>query len=256
MPHGAQQSTGWPLKQLRHGLLRLTPARFQVPIRYWYHRLRNDLEPELLALRELLPSRRTAIDVGANWGCYTYRLSHLCDAVEAFEPIPACVSLLTALARPNVTVHAVALSSSPGQRDLYVPRRQAEADYGYASLRPPPVCAETLRVDVRTLDEYGVRNVSFLKVDVEGHELEVLKGGRETIRRERPLMLVELEQRHLNMPIAKAFEEVTRYGYRGQFLLRGELMPLGRFSPDIYQTLDDEGLPVRPYVNNFLFVPE
>ena len=52
-------------------------------------------------------------------------------------------------------------------------------------------------VQVRRLDEFGISKVDFIKIDVEGHELEVLKGGAATIEASRPILLIEIEDDNL-----------------------------------------------------------
>ena len=55
---------------------------------------------------------------------------------------------------------------------------------------------ETIRVPLRTLDSYNLSNIGFIKIDVEGHELDVLRGAEVTLRRDQPNLLIEIENRH------------------------------------------------------------
>jgi FkbM family methyltransferase len=52
-------------------------------------------------------------------------------------------------------------------------------------------------VPLRTLDCYSLEDLSFVKIDVEGHEVEFLRGAAHLIRRERPHLLVEVGEKHL-----------------------------------------------------------
>jgi FkbM family methyltransferase len=86
-------------------------------------------------------------------------------------------------------VHAVALSNRSGTAEFVVPvSEQGMALHLGGSLNAGTAeqgAAQRFQVEVRTLDSYGLRDVRAVKVDVEGSEMEVLEGGRETILRDR-----------------------------------------------------------------------
>jgi hypothetical protein len=109
-------------------------------------------------------------------------------------------------------------------------------------------------VRVATLDSFDLHGVGLIKIDVEGAELGVLEGAVETLRRFRPLLLVEIEQRHHRAPIGGVFERLRALDYDGHFLDgRGVVRPIEEFDVERHQvaTLDN---PARgPYINNFLF---
>lgn len=185
------------VKLLRRGITPLLPAGRRLPFRYRLASL-DGVEPELTFLDRLGPNRGVALDIGANEGLFAYRLSRLYDRVLAFEVNdPLTGSLRAYAAGRNVEVHGVGLSSTEGAATLYVPVRSGRPLYGWASLRPGNLPeAEShleLLVRVRTLDSYGLEGVTFIKADVEGHEPELLAGAAETIRRNRPVVLLEVK---------------------------------------------------------------
>ena len=216
-------------------------------------------EPELRRLGEFVPSDRPAIDVGAWWGPWTYWLSRGGRRVTAVEPQPRLADFLRRVAGPSVDVKCIALSDAAGSAELVVPGRRrgqdalAHIDRGTACVRS----ALRERVDLIRLDDLGVRDVGFIKIDVEGHERAVVAGAQTTIARDRPSILVEIEQRHLgDVPIGTVFDAVTGHGYTGFFLYRGRWRTLADF--DVVRDQLDV-LPVlrsKRYVNNFVFVPE
>lgn len=237
---------------------RVLPARWFAPARYHWYRLRGILEPEVaLACAAARPGDRVA-DVGASWGVYTHALAACGAAVEAFEPFPACAAALAAYARghANVHVHAVALSDGEGEATLHVPHLGGSAVPTWGSLHAPDRGDRLLAVPVRrrTFDSFGFDDLRVMKVDVEGEELAVLRGARETIARTRPLLIVEIEQRHHQRPIGEVFAAVLALGYRGSFLHGGARHPLAAFHPREHQRAEfaDGG---GPYVNNFIFEP-
>jgi len=153
------------------------------------------LEDELFLLPLLTAARGLAVDVGANRGYYTCVMAGIFRDVVAFEPNPDVIAGIAAMRAANVTFHRCALSSSVGTSRLYVPQG-GETDYtGWGSLHPghfPGAAPITeLDVPVRRLDEFGLEGVAIIKIDVEGHEAEVLEGGRATIAASRPVVIVE-----------------------------------------------------------------
>ena len=236
--------------RLRKSLFSILPSDFHVPAIYYYMKINGLLEKELLFLEQILGRHDVAIDIGANEGVYTYRLSQLCKRVEAFEPQPECTALLRTYKKKNVRVHGCALSDVSGELDLHIPFLDGKPNSGYASVRLPESEHSTMRVPVRRLDDFHFESVSFIKIDVEGHEGKVLAGAQQTITRERPIMLVEIEQRHLGgVPMSVIFEQILQLSYSGFFLLNGILHPLSEFSFEKHQTK------LGSYVNNFLFRP-
>ena len=114
-------------------------------------------------------------------------------------------------------VHAVALSNRSGTAQFVVPvSEQGMALHLGGSLKAGAAeqgPAQRFQVEVRTLDSYGLRDVRAVKVDVEGSEMEVLEGGRETILRDRPALIVELLTGAHADPVAVAEAICATYGY-------------------------------------------
>jgi len=235
------------------------PAAWQPPIRFLYERTRGLLERELSVVASAIRRGDHVADVGANNGLYTHVFAKRGALVEAFEPQPECVDVLRAYAarRPlrNVQVHSVALSATEGIGTLHLPRGFASSPS--ASLRATPEADTALEVILERLDSFEFSDLTLMKIDVEGAELDVLRGAAETLRRCRPLLFVEIEQRHHREPIAAVFDEIARLGYEGAFLdSTGRLRSLSAFDVERHQlepALRPKGS--RPYINNFFFSP-
>lgn len=211
-------------------------------------------EAELRLLPEIVPPGRAAIDVGANKGVYTHYLSRLCPHVHAFEPNPKMHHLLRRTLPRNATAYPCALSDRNDTADLIVPIYGSVFSNVGASLNPLKKDRQhgTVTVETRTLDSFGFKNVGFVKIDVEGFEKTVLAGARELIARERPVILVEMEEGHTGEPIEASHAFMDQFDMEGFFVRGGQLMPLSAFDPDA-----DHRRKVRQpgYVNNFIFKP-
>jgi FkbM family methyltransferase len=151
--------------------------------------------PELAHLRNFLAGTRVAIDIGANCGLFTYRLSKRFECVHAFEINPPIAKPIQDYNSGRITVHLCGLSSTSGVARFYVPKFRGLILYGWGSLNSDnlPAAEELIEMDVqlKTLDEFGIDDVDFIKIDVEGHEFDVLRGGHATIQKSRPILLIE-----------------------------------------------------------------
>ena len=198
---------------LRRGVGPLVPTTFKLPFEYGLARL-GGCEPELAQLRHMGPNRGVAIDVGANRGLFTYPLARLYERVHAFEISPDLAAKLRQWGSPRLEVHATGLSAREGRATLYTPFFQGRRLDGWASLDPKNCpTAERLEetpVEIRTLDSFHLQGVTFIKADVEGHEPELLAGSRETIRSNRPIVLLEVKD--ANLPVVREF--FSSLGYR------------------------------------------
>lgn len=140
----------------------------------------------LTPLRDRVKSFECVVDVGSNVGNHAYFFKNICNAerVLCFEPLPDNFALLEKNC-PNCELHREGLSSEErtGHIQMTDPLDQ---NSGTAK-----ISASGTEVLLKTLDSYKLPNVSFIKIDVEGHELEVLKGAVETINTNKPDILVE-----------------------------------------------------------------
>ena len=241
----------------------ICPPRFRLPLLFHLKQLRRKLDSEITYLEDLVSQNGRAIDIGANKGLYSYPLSKLCKVVEAFEPQPWSAEIIVQSRINNIKVHNTALSDSKGKLTLYIPIIRGKPYSALASLQEPDCEHKDIEVSIKCLDDYNFQDVSFIKIDVEGHESQVIKGGRETILREKPILLVEIEQRHLgSKPIEVVFKEITDLGYEGFFLNQCKFSPLCKFSYKKHQEpfLQDDAKAIfrhknRGKVNNFIFRP-
>ena len=233
----------------------VVPGRF-----YLWDKLRRELshgEPEMRLLPFLADPARVSLDVGSFKGVYAYALIPHSAAVHAFEPNPSVYALLKrrldGLAGKVVT-HPIALSNVTGASELRVPNRERAFTHSRATLSEVAVTENFTSTPIRTarLDDLGIMNVGFIKIDAEGFERFVLEGARATIARDRPNMLIELEERHTQVPLAEMVAFVCALGYECLVLLNGVLTPFATFAK-----VRDDGAAAggKAAVNNFIFLP-
>lgn len=228
------------------------PARWRLGYKAW--REGRFGEREFRLLPQLVTPGRVALDVGANRGVWTYVLRGLAREVHAFEPNPKMFADLSAALKGRAHLHALALSDGAGEAEFRVPRgRRGYSNQG-GSLSAIAVPRDYGALTVRTarLDDLGIADVGFIKIDVEGAELAVIAGARETLRRDRPVMVVELEERHTGRPIEAMIGDIEAHGYAGFGLPGGVMTPWREIDMDLWH----RGRVGRPgYLFNFIFRP-
>jgi len=229
---------------------------YQLDLLYFYQRLMRNLESEIFLVKALSDVNGTAVDIGANYGVWSYHLSKIFSRVEAFEPINECCDVIRSTRRKNINVHNEALSSSPGNLELRIPVENSELLLQSARLGDVNGQFESRVVPVKTLDTYSVGKVRFIRIDVAGHEIEVLKGAERTIKQFKPVMIIEIEQRHLDFPMDDVFKLVESYGYNAFFLSGRKLRPYSVFSYELDQRPYLDDVSSCCYVNDFIFLPK
>lgn len=185
----------------------------------------------------------TILDVGAHDGLLALPLSRLPGArLLAFEPLPSAFARLDAAIRaahagvvpPHVALHRQALGAAPGGLTLSVPVldgvvqeqwASAAKDYsGFAS-----VAVERHAVEVVTIDSLGLPDLTHVKLDAEGFEEEVLRGGAATLRRCRPVLSLEVEERHRPGATRDVPALLAALGYETWFHHAGAFQPIAGF---------------------------
>lgn len=212
-------------------------------------------EPELRLLPELVDPTRAAVDVGANRGVWTHQLAGLCPRVYAFEPNPKMFAILEAARPANVEVRPIALSDRTGVAHLNVPWSKRGYSNQHASLEMNwSIDRKFGVVEIATarLDDLDLPPCGFIKIDVEGHEAAVVAGAADLIARDRPTLLIELEERHSDRSIEEAIAAVVGLGYDAFVYKDGALRGLEAFDADA----DHRAAVETPaYIFNFIFRP-
>ena len=220
-------------------------------------------EPEIKLLKSLVDPQKDSIDIGANKGIYTYFLSKLSRRVFAYEPNPELARVLAKAVPSNASVCAIALSDTTGEATLSVPLVDNFLYDQLGTLKATETTLErqgrTYQVPLQKLDNCQYDNIGFIKIDVEGHELSVIRGAENLIKTQRPNLLIEIEQKHHSeLDISAIFAEIITLGYEGFFLLDDELQNINKFEPEKHQNINNyAGLSSlgKTYICNFIFKP-
>lgn len=154
---------------------------------------------------------RVAVDVGAHCGLWSMQLAKQFGHLHAFEPVERhreCF-LANLAGCENVDLYGCGLGDKSGfvsieskpdssgdsrvaayaERDEWAePVRYDENDI---PIGPTPASANAPRIPLKTLDSFDLQDVDFIKIDTEGYELHVVRGAEETIKRCKPVMIVE-----------------------------------------------------------------
>lgn len=247
------------LRHLSHRLIPPAALKHQIAFRNWRRG-----EAEIRYLKDLVQPGRASVDVGAYLGAYTYFLARATPVVHAFEPQPQCFRFLTRAYAQPVHVYQCALSNREGTLGMEhandaIPNQGASLISGEKSAANKQnknyQSAEILDVEVRKLDSFALDNIGFIKIDAEGEETNVLEGAEITLSTHRPVLLIEIEQRHREGDIYEVFRHIESLGYAGEFLLDKKFHVLGTFSLEEHQQARLAGDKTKPYINNFIFRP-
>ena len=238
----------------------IIPNFLLLPIIYYYMKFSGKLDDDIFLLKDNIPNHIRAIDIGSNIGIYSYALSKSFKNVESFEPIDLITKRLKAYAKieKKITIHNVGLSNKNDDLQFYIPfiHDTNKLNYGLGSVIDPGGDREVVKVSVRCLDDYDFQKVGFIKIDTEGNELDVIKGAVKTIKRELPIILIEIEQRHLKKHnITDVFNSILSLGYEGSYLHNKKEYPLTTFSYEQHQKPYLNNIYSKDYINNFWFKP-
>ncbi len=220
-------------------------------------------EKEVCLFKYLIPKGKLAVDVGANFGMMSYYILKHTNRVTAFEPNPFLAARLRRTFKNKVAVKELALSDYNGQVTMYIPQKGGQLLDMLGSLEKDSVEANDLfevKVQAARFDDLGLDGVGFIKIDVEGHELSVLRGAKETLRTHRPCLLIEAEESHRKSAISSTRDFLAEFDYQGFFLLNEKLVKIEKFVTELYQTTSTTGSGPsqmkRVYINNFIFIPK
>jgi len=222
-----------------------------------------------------ISNTNAAIDVGACGGEFSYIMARCFKQVLSVEPTSDMASRLRASLPSNCEVIECALGKVCGEVDLRIPKigdssmhalaTIADHDFDFSNIGT----VDIVKVKQTTIDKLASERSlkpSFIKIDVEGYEGEVLFGAGKIIKSWRPILMIEIEKRH-NKKFGEIFTFLNSYGYV-PYHFRGEKLQLSDTSvvDESYDYLIGENVSgmvaviasraSENYINNFLFLPK
>lgn len=180
----------------------------------FYEKEQLEILFEFLAPLRPFFERGTAFDIGANIGNHSVYFSSIFHAVHAFEPNPYTFALLSFNAQwaNNVVVHNYGLGDEKGR----FPLGESAENVGRSSIKYASHGDTTVEISVELLDGAGldVSGLCFIKMDVEGFEPNVVKGGLGVIKAQQPLIVFEQHQHEFVNGVSETVSLLAEQGYR------------------------------------------
>ena len=141
-----------------------------------------------------LDNKRTAIDIGANVGLWAKDICKTFNEVKLFEPYELNIECLKKNLEnyQNFKIFDCALSNKNGSGELYI----HDKGLGSNSLVPINGITKTKSIQLKKLDNFEFKNVDYIKIDVQLHELEVIEGSIDTLKNNDPVLCIEAVRRN------------------------------------------------------------
>ena len=197
------------------------PKKYQQELKrlYYGRQIRNGLfitdEKEFNMLHKWVKKGDWVIDVGANIGHYSMKLSELVGEtgrVIVFEPIPDTFELLAAnmakCSYNNYSLFNIAASDSSSIQGMAIPKHDTGLDnYFMANITTDNPSLEILCLSIDSLSL--PQSIGLVKIDAEGHDINVLKGMESILRKDHPVLIIEADSSEIE-------EYLATYGYSSE----------------------------------------
>ena len=177
---------------------------------------------------------KNTLDIGAATGMYSSHFAEHSKSVICFEAVPPVYEQLKKIKEKhnNVITHNLAVSNEVGLLDFYVDDKRL-SNSSFQNL----VEGQKIQVETTTIDSLKLVDVGFLKVDVEGVELDVLVGANDTIEEYKPTCMGEVYAKFNKYPVETTFEFFFNRDYRCFYNHRGQgLKPVRNIQEGIEAT--------------------
>ena len=183
-------------------------------------------EPHLHKVFEkYVNSNSVVIECGCHIGTHTIKLAKLCKKIYGFEPMPKTNYILNmniyANKIENAVISDLGVSSQPGKTNFLW---TSDGNPGASGLNNNPMgkpeyanIKDNIEVELTSIDSLNLDNLDFMKIDVEGYEQLVIKGGMVTISKFKPIIVMEVWKDHcggVDINYTKdLFKELIDIGY-------------------------------------------
>jgi len=242
-----------------------TLQQIKMLIRAWHYRLQENPN-EISFIIENAGPGDTLIDIGANKGGFLYWMINRAGnkgTVIGFEPQNFLYFFLKKYFSGNkysqVIIEPYAVSDKEEIASMIIPENGKSSSPG-ASIHFTLEVGSSAKIEpVKTmsLDQYCTLNnvkPKLIKIDVEGHELKVIKGGLQILALYKPKLILECEALQVGRSSVKAtFDQIISLGYKGFFFFKGARLDILNFDPEKHQPERFTGKKSIEYCSNFFF---
>ncbi len=219
--------------------------------------IKNNDEEEIKLVKNFISPDTDSVDIGVYRGVYSYEMSKYSKLVHAFESNPILFNNIEKNLKKiikNIKFYNYALSDKEELVSLKVPIRNKSYNknnfeeyfqMGKATIHGKNKINEFESFDIKSkqLDKFNFTNrISFIKIDVEGHEAEVIKGSEKTIKNNKPILLIEIEEQYTQKKVVDTLRYINSLGYNSFYFKNNKL--------NSTKTLNDLNS-----FNNFIFKP-
>lgn len=177
------------------------------------------------------------IECGCHIGSHTIKMASLCEKIYGFEPMPATYNVLQKNIELNSITNAIiyekGVSDNKGTTTFHW---IGDGDTGQCGLDNNPMgkpqwikaTDETINVELITIDSLNLDKLDFMKIDVEGYEPLVIKGGFNTIKKCKPVIIMEVWKNHFGEVdinyTKQLFKELLDLGYEVEQALGSDFL--------------------------------
>ena len=221
--------------------------------------IKKNYDQEISLLKKIIDKDLESVDIGVYRGVYSYEMSKLSSHVHSFEPNPLIYPYLEKNLKKiikNLSLYNIAVSNKSEIVDLKIPNRfnvlnknnhEERFKLGLATIHKEKKKKKKqfslFKVRAEKLDNViKNKNIGFIKIDVEGHEKNVLIGAENIIKKCKPKLLIEIEERHTNEKVENIIRFINDFGYNS-------------FFSDGYNLIETKKLKNYNQKNNFFFIP-
>ena len=201
-------------------------------------------EEEINLVKKFIKPGTDSIDVGVYRGVYSYEMSKYSKKVHSFEPNPIIFKYINKnLSNQNNTINLkVPIRNSNFKKENF----EEYYEMGLATIHQKNNFKdyENFKIETKKIDDFSFDNkISFIKIDVEGHELEVIDGAKKTIKKNKPILLVEIVKEHTKKNVHESINYINSLNYDSFFYYKKNIQ-----NTTSYANLD--------LFNNFIFFPK
>ena len=208
-------------------------------------RFSKSYEQEMSAIPKIIENPKVIIDIGANYGTYYFFLSKLYPIAKifAFEPAKSSYDILKKIKKrfslDNVIPVKKGLGEKEEEREIITPMHYTIIAYISDKNSKKNKEDESEEIEITTLDNFvkrnKIKNVNFIKCDVEGFELSVFNGARKTLKRFKPLVFVEIEERHTEkygINPQQVLDFFKKLGYKSYSIKKDKIEKIDKIIPE------------------------